>query len=315
MTNLTLAYLVSTGVAAAQSWSITANAPSVASATAMVQLVGNPPVSNSASVPIGPVSPGGFLTAFASDFQGPISASAAVGASFATTVPNQTGPLAFRAVVWRTVTMYGWPSAQSTFLQAEIDLTLHAPQPVGGRLQLRGIQSLVNGRVECDVGGDGTIELSTATGSTIVNVPLHIGVTGALVRLRYFMGNPPLFVLNPQSVEVVAEFFPGEPVVTQFDTTGAGAALAFSQSQGQVTLALGTPTSTPLFLAFGAQPIQVQVLPTVTALVTLDIILATGNLTLPAVPLPPGTILYVQGLVLDASGTPRSSPSLRAYWP
>ena len=55
--------------------------------------------------------------------------------------------------------------------------------------------------------------------------------------------------------------------------------------------------------------------PTVTVLVTLDVLLATGSLTLPAVPLPPGTTLYVQGLVVGATHTLRSSNSVRLYWP
>jgi hypothetical protein len=71
----------------------------------------------------------------------------------------------------------------------------------------------------------------------------------------------------------------------------------------------------PLVLAFGAQPVSIPLLPTVTVLVTLDWLVATGSMTLPAVPLPPGTAIYVQGLVLDATSTLRSSNSLLAYWP
>ncbi|HEU4419136.1 MAG TPA: hypothetical protein VFT55_09370, partial [Planctomycetota bacterium] len=181
--------------------------------------------------------------------------------------------------------------------------------------------SLLNSAISLDVAADGSIEFIGVMGGLNpgpVDIPIQIPAAGAVVRVRFGV-----FAQSYQSpyittgVVVEAQFFPGEPAVHTFDTIGAHAWIGIDHGfGGTVTLTIGNPSHTPVLLAFGAQPVQVPILPTVTLCVTLDAIYPVGPLiTLPLPPLAPGTAIYCQGLVLDSIGTPRSTNSVRALWP
>jgi hypothetical protein len=315
---LALTCSMAASLAPAQSWSIVGNAPVAGSASVLITGSAGP---QTASLPAGPVAPGQFLACSATTTSG----TASVAATWSPSVVGQVAPLAFTATTQITFQL-AHNLAQST-LNAQVDLTLHAPQPTAGRLWVRSIAglsiaSLLGAGISIDVGADGTIEFVAQLGygptPGPVDIPLQIAATGTVLRLSF--GASAWAYMSPiitTGVLVEAQFFPGEPAVHSFATMGAGAWIAIDHGiSGVVTLSIGHANQTPLLLAFGAQPVQVQILPTVTLLVTLDAIFPVGpTITLPLPPMPPGTAIYCQGLVLDSLSTLRSTNSVRALWP
>jgi hypothetical protein len=218
----------------------------------------------------------------------------------------------------------GLGSVAAASLQATIDLTLTSPQPLGGRLVVRmvgGPPTQALDYIDLDIGADGSIEFRIAASQSdpgTVDLPLAIPATGAVVRVAFRLAMLPFVGATPPystSVGLDARFFPGEPAISVFDTTGAGAAVGIGHpiGSGSATLSIGTPAETPVLMAIGAFPTVVPLLPTVT--VSPDVTLAgLGSITLPLPPFPAGTAIWFQGLVIDIGGTPRSTPSVRALW-
>jgi len=300
-TTLLFGVLLTSAPAVAQSWAVSAQAP--VQGTASVATVFG---AHTATLPAGPVAAGLFL--------GCNNAGANVGAIWSPSVAGQVAPLAFAASCTWANTMPGGPSVVS--LNADLDLTLQAPQPTGGRLRLRTSPNQVldgtTHTLDVDLGADGIVDYH-ALSQQQVDLPLQIPANGVVVRLSLRIvavtyGGPLSGALG-----VTAEFFPGEPLLQVFSTMGAGTVLSWQQTPGQATLTLD-PTTTPLLMAFGAQQVWVPLFPTVTLLVMPDVLLATGSVTLPAA-VPPGTSIFAQGLVLDATNTLRSSNSVRVFWP
>jgi hypothetical protein len=322
----------------AQGWSITAHAPVSGTATAQATFVGFPApqyVTNGANLPVGPVQSGVFLSSNATT----VASSASTSMSWVPSIMGSTAPLQLTArASGGANAQFGYPfqssAGGSASGNAEIILTLRAPQPVSGRLFVR-ISGLFNlgppsssvSSIRLDVNADGSFEVSSPPPvgyQPTLNLPLQIPATGAVIKLIYGSSSSlscsgAVGCLGVSSnMKIEAQFFPGEPVVASFATFSGAATMSFDQgSQGMVTLSIGSPLLTPIFMVIGGTPISVPLLPSVTALVSPDIVIATpsGSLTLLTTPLPPGTALFVQGLVADAAGTPRGTNSVRALWP
>jgi len=312
-TALLLGVLLTPVTSVAQTWAVTAQAPVAGTALASTNIY--PLItSQPATLPAGPVPAGPFLACTV----GGGATHAVVGADWSPSVPGQVAPLAFAASCTWGCGMNVLFGVATASLQADIDLLLQAPQATSGRLRLHVSPNQpsplqATHTVDVDVGADGIVDYraSTQQADLALQIPANGVVVRVSLRIAALVGSGTGF----GSLGVTAEFFPGEPVLSVFDTTGAGASLTWQQTPGQMALTLGEPTTTPLLMAFGTQPLSIPVLPTVTVLVTLDVLLATGSVTLPAVSLPPGSAFYVQGLVLDATNTLRSSNSVRLYWP
>ena len=297
-TTLLFGVLVTTASAVAQSWAVSAQAP--VQGTASVATVFG---AHTATLPAGPVPAGSFLVCN--------NGFGNVGAIWSPSVPFQVAPLAFAAsCTWASTAIVGVVAG----MNADLDLTLQAPQPTGGWLRLRTwpnqVAYVTAHIVDVDLGADGIVDYH-ANGQQQADLPLQIPANGVVVRLSLRL-HAMYYNLMSGALGVTAEFFP-EPTLSVFDTMGAGTALTWQQTPGQTTLTLD-PTTTPLLMAFGAQPVSIPLFPTVTLLVTPDVLLATGSVTLPAT-VPPGTSIYAQGLVLDATNTLRSSNSVRVFWP
>ena len=114
----------------AQGWSITAHAPFVGTATASTILT------NSATLPVGNVLPGTFLTCSVTHPQFP-QTSGLVSMIWGPSVVGSSAPLAFTTSSFcASQGGFAYTSAVSASGSAQIDFTLRAPQPVGGRLIL-----------------------------------------------------------------------------------------------------------------------------------------------------------------------------------
>lgn len=115
------------------------------------------------------------------------------------------------------------------------------------------------------------------------------------------------------SIEV--QFFPGQPAVAAFDSTGSVQSITIDHPLGDsVTLSLSALNQGNV-LIFGFQPMVQPITPTITQLVSVDTVFVLTSITLALPPLPPGTALYCQGLVIDPFGVLRSTRSVRALWP
>jgi len=317
------AFLAISSHSSAQGWSITAHAPFVGTATASVlNIYSGPPATNSAGLPVGPVLPGTFLTCSATHpFTGGLGS---VSMSCIPSVVGSLAPLAFTTnSLCGSQGSYVSGNNASASGNARIDLTLHAPQPVGGRLWVRTFgsdtaaqYSSASSRIDLDVNADGTIEVSAYAGSasTPLDVPLQILATGAVIRLTY---NTSTFAVNSATATrtIEAQFFPGEPAVAPFATFAGAATMSVTHSVlGWVNLSIAGPGLTPVLMAFGGTATSVPWLPSVTVLVSPDVLIGTtGSITIPLPPLPPG-MLYAQGLVVDSVGTLRGTNSVRFLW-
>jgi len=301
----------------AQSWSITASAPVQGSATATYTYPS--PTTNNATLPVGTVSPGTFLTCSA--------ANSSVALSWTPVVSGMSAPLAFTAHVNCTSYTSLYQQVTTASGHAVIDLTLGAPQPVSGRLWVRvgastfpSTSSPASSSIALDINADGTVEGIAYVGgaATPFDLPLQIPATGVAIRLVYDgysgAGGPTIAAITNATLEVL--FFPNEPVIAPLATTNTGATMAIDHSlSGTVTLVIGPAPFAPALMAFGGTPINVPLLPTVTVLVSPDFLIANvGSITLPLPPFPPGTAIYAQGLVIDTLGRPRSTNSIRALW-
>jgi hypothetical protein len=295
---------------AAQGWSITADAPVPATALAG----GFPGISNTR--PAGPVAPGQIISQAASGSGW----SASAGASWAASIAGQTAPLAFAVNCFANSSTTQQPYIAAS-VSVTLDLTLHMPQTVGGRLVVTGTWGSVgvggNNTLGLDVGGDGVVEFTNSTTNLLampIDVPVPSGVN--LIRLTFQAG---YLVISPDNggtgLSLQAQFYPNEPAVHAFDTTGAGTMLSVDHTTGNsVTIGLSTALQTPVLLAFGFDSLVAPLAPGVTLLVTPDVIFPVGSMTLSLPPLPPGTTLFCQGLVMQF-GAYRSSNSVRAIWP
>jgi hypothetical protein len=298
----------------AQVWTLTASRPTPATASA-----GMLPSVITNTQPAGPVSPGSIVAATAS---GPGS-SASAGASWQSGVTGQTAPLAF-SVSCQAGASYsgGGFGVVSASVAATLDVTLAAPQLTGGRLVLSGTQTNFgggSGSIGVDVAGDGTVDYQVPSPQSASGLAVDVLVPAGVSLIRVTLAASFSVVGAPNNggigLSLAAQFFPGQVVVSSFDTTGAGTNLVITRpAANTVTVALPTFLQTPVLLAFGMQPTQVPLTPFVTQLVTLDSVFAVGSMTLTLPTLPPGTELYCQGLVLQF-GTLRSSNSVRAIWP
>jgi hypothetical protein len=303
--------------AVAQGWSLTANAPFQGTATTTLTPIVGPPFTQSSILPVGPVTPGMF---FLCSVSSPLTGTW-VSTSWDPNPPQHQGPLAFSATeTFMFISQGGAYAANPTAtLDAVLDLTLHAPQPTSGRLHVRRGDSFAPGSIALDLGADGGIDFlanGPAFGTYELDLPLRIPAGGQVIRLHYQLNLPSLGLQSPPlTLSIAADFYPGEIILGTYDTTGMGTFLSAWQTPGSVSLQLGNPNQTPLLLAFGAQPTNIPLLPTVTQLVSLDAIYATGAMSLPLPQLPSGTTIFCQGLSLDASNTLLSSNSIRALWP
>ncbi|MCA3009551.1 MAG: hypothetical protein INH34_14350 [Phycisphaerales bacterium] len=208
-------------------------------------------------------------------------------------------------------------------VSATLDVTLAAPQLTGGRLVLSGTQTSFGGSgggaIGVDVAGDGLVEYQVPSPLSAAGSPVDVLVPAGVNLIRVTLSASFSVVGAPNNggngLSLSAQFFPGEVAVASFDTTGAGTTLGITRPNGStVTIALPTFLQTPVLLAFGLQPTQLPLAPSVTQLVTLDSVFAVGAMTLTLPPLPSGTELYCQGLALQF-GAFRSSNSVRAIWP
>ena len=165
--------------AIAQSWSITADAPSAGSAAATV-FQGLPSGQN-ASLPVGPVAPGSLFTTSVATFGG----SASSGGTWSRSVGGATTPLVFTVSANASAQVFPGAVALAS-ANATLDLTLRSPQPVAGRLIVRMLgtapTSVANG-ISLDVGADGSAEFlfdSLQPNPGTVDVPLSIPANGAI---------------------------------------------------------------------------------------------------------------------------------------
>ncbi|MFY9341520.1 MAG: hypothetical protein WAT39_03460 [Planctomycetota bacterium] len=297
----------------AQAWSVSAVAPVQGTALAIYVFGPYQP----ATLPVGPVAPGTYLAAVSGS-------NTNVSASWSQASPAPYAAVAFTATTSSSAT---WPSwyfdygASTARLASTLNFTLHAPQPARGRLWIRRLgvlPSQAGNQVTVDVGADGVVELSAQSPGP-VEVPLVIGGSGAVVRVVSQVFNhasvlTPLQVTTNFGVEV--QFFPDQPAVQTFANTGAGGLLSFVHAfDNTLTLTNGYVWQTPVLMVIGAQPVNIPVMPGVTLLVSLDMICYGSPIIVVPPQLPPGTALYVQGLVVDAGSVPRSTNSLRVLWP
>lgn len=217
---------------------------------------------------------------------------------------------------------------------ATLLVMLQAPAPTSGRLVIDydGFENdLGQAQVGVDIGDDGTIDLASHSNLFPKGVSwltadwsAHISTAGLPIRLHITSWSGVgvwggQWTAHGAGMTLRCQFLPGQPIVDYFDTTGASAQLMRSHSTANVvTLDSWTPGAVlPSVFVFGTQSMVAPVpgLPTVTQLVSIDAIAVANQLTLPMPALPPGTVLYCQGLVVDSAGTLRSTNSLRATWP
>lgn len=310
--------LVVSAMVNAQTWTISAQAPVVGSASATVWS-GGLLDQQTAQVPIGPVAQGTLLTCSA----------------------NVTGASSSTGGGWQVLSTGASPSFRvnsgasasnpaAGLASAGMDVVLlvrfASAVPVAGRLHLQGSGGAyppgsTNSVSEVDVGNDGTIDftysISSGPASIFVPVVLHAGTLDVRVQLRASAGVALLAQSETMLKAITATLVPSVPTISNFDWTGAGASLAWSvPSLNQLTLTTAVASQTPLLLVFGSQPVVVPLFPGVTQLVgAIDAVFATGTMSLQLPLLPAGTALYVQGLVLDGAGAMVTTQSVRALWP
>jgi hypothetical protein len=318
MQTMLSAFLTAAGLVAclpAQGWTLSAARPTPATASAGVL-----PSVTTNTQPAGPVQPGAIVAVAGG---GP-GASASAGASWQPSVAGQTALLAFSVSCQASASYSGSGfGLVSASVSATLDVTLAAPQLTGGRLVLSGTQTSFGGSgggsIGVDVAGDGLIDYQVPSPQSAAGLPVDVLVPAGVSLIRVTLAASFSVVGTPNNggtgLTLSAQFFPGQVAVSSFDTTGAGTTLVITRpAASTVSIALPTFLQTPVLLAFGMQPTQVPLAPSVTQLVTLDSVFAVGSMTLTLPPLPPGTELYCQGLVLQF-GTFRSSNSVRAVWP
>ncbi len=315
----------------AQGWSITANAPVVGAATAQVTINLQAVFTGTAALPIGPVGTGTFFS-----YDGVYQQNDGhTRATLTPSVAGQTAPLAFTASASAIANVTSAPGqyvATSCSMDTEVIATLHAPQPVSGRIHLSFLGFVYdNGdaTIDIDLGDDGSFELQAQAwvfGGTwsplrLSEFPVQIGTTGFPIRIRYHSHTVSIASLSggwsvdSASMTVEAQFFPGQAAVQYFDATGASASLIGIHALNDHVVLILENGTTPGILVFGTQPLQLSVvgLPSVTQLVSIDTFVVANFLDLPMPSLPPGTALYSQGLVVGS--VLRSSNSIRALWP
>lgn len=319
---------------AAQSWSITGVVPSLGTATGTITTNFAPPVVVTTPLPPGPAPAGTFFTPTAALGN----AHADGEASWSPTFADLVAPVGFEAISHGAAAA-SWPpgpnqGSSRMQMDAAIVLTLVPPQPVGGRLVLRWLGRNIDvpvAMIDVDVGDDGTIELAaTSQGFSYsdpwrsLELPLTIGANGLPIRLRYrcdivaaAWGSSAAHDFT--TMTVTGQFFPQQAAIEPFDDTGATASLWSSHGlDDTASLSLRYQYQpVPGLIAFGTQPLVAPVpgLPFVTQLVLIDTFVIAGDLAFLMPQLPPGTAIFAQGLVVDPTGTPRSSNSVRALWP
>lgn len=289
----------------AQEWSVFAATPSPAQAIVRPSFSA-PGTTN--TLPIAAVAPGTFLSA--------TGFGAHTSATWNPLPASTNAPVGFELQATG-----GGPAGTYSSVEVDLDIVLVMPQLVGGRLRLEPSYTTTgvcaSASIFFDVGADGAFEhLATRTNREATEIFIPAGVS--VIRTRMIAGH---YSLTGQcsaeaAMSVTARFYPGQPAVREFDATGAGTDLLVEHTPlDEVTIAMeANANQTPLLLAIGFEPLVNPVLPGVTQLVSLDAILAVPSLTLELPPLPPGTELFCQGLVIQA-GTLRSSNSVRAIWP
>lgn len=308
--------------AAAQSWGVTALAPQDGPMLASVVFPNFTNVSDTATVPVGPIAPGVIAQVLATG-QG---YTAQGLLAWAESVPGQTAPVAFSisSTLGKQFPAQ-LPPGDFTIggagVAVTVEFTLTAPTPVDGAVQISlvgGVPGLAGQDITVDVGGDGTVDWTYDQSLDDLMVPLSIPSNGAVVRVGYQVsvygaGSGTL----TRSHDLQVQFFPGTTVCEPYDFTGAGVPLDVEPLGGDVYDLILQPvgTTTPLLVAFGYQDYVVPLWPGVTLLVGLDVLLPVGpggvvQLALP--PLPPGYELFAQGLSIDGGGGLLSSNSVRA---
>ncbi len=319
----------------AQSWAITGSLSAPASASCVISTV-SPPATNSASAPAGyPILQGFSLGATGAAG----TANGNVGIGYSPSVIGQTAPLGFRITSGGNASIQSgipFTPGQTVIVQADATLLMHmtAPNATAGRLFFRSqyhYSDLASplARVSVDLGADGSWEVlnyqgytpGPQTGGDEWSLLCSIPVTGLPVALHItnqtlcgFWVNP---VFTSSSMVVEAQFFPDEPVVSQFQCTPAAFALAYHQSEDDHVTISFQLWPFPGLLVFGSQTMNVPApgIPTLTQLVSIDAVVLAPSVTLPMPSLPHGSMLYAQGLAIEPSGILRSSCSLRAFWP
>ncbi len=293
----------------AQSWSVTASAPTPG--TAVVGSWGGGIAWQ--TLPVGPVAAGTFL-AISNN-------SGTASASWAPNVSGQTAPLAFTAATTVVAVSQSTSVPSSAGVNAQLDLSLRAPQPLSGRLVVQwSVAGSFGGsaRINLDVDADGTVDFAASSfgGSGTLDLPLQIPLAGAVVRVIYTASaSASQGSYSTGTASVAVQFFPNQPDIRVFDTTGAGQSIGINHPIGDsVTLSLNTSNQMNV-LCFGFQPMVNPLLPTVTQLISIDAYFVASSVTMTLPPLPPGTALYSQGLVIDWLGNLRSTSSVRALWP
>jgi hypothetical protein len=331
---LLAAAVSSLGPVHAQAWSITATAPFVGSASATITSNFMPPVTVTGTLPIGPVAPGIFFVNGASLSGTGGSGSASSRTEWTPSVPGQLAPLAFlvktSSGVGGNVAPGPYNVVSTTSIGAVIRMSLQAPQPTTGRLAVRyrGVRcDFGNASISFDIGANGSVELMCISQHgcgapwEADNLPLVIPATGTLVEILFHSdcGANALLGHHGASMTVEAQFFPGQAVVDEFAVTGASADLGWEHRlDDTVFLTPGCPYPTCFAAAslvvFGVQPMTVPITPTLVQLVSIDAVAAAPFAALMP-PMPPGSLLYCQGLVLDTTGALRGTRSMRAFWP
>ena len=326
-------FTASLSLLSAQSWSITGQLSVPATASCVISTV-TPAQTTSNSVPAGyPVTQG--LTVSASGAAGTTTGS--VSLSYSPSVPGQIAPLGFRMTSGGSTSIQSAIpfSGQGVSVQADATLLLHitAPAAAAGRLFFRSqyhYSDLASpqARVSVDLGADGSWEVlnyqgftpGPQTGGHEWSIPCSIPAAGLPVSLHLSNQTSCGFWLNPiiavSTMVVDAQFFPDQPVVSQFQCAVGAFALEHRHSEdNHVTISMSSPFTG--LLVFGAQPLNVPApgIPNVTQLVSIDAVVFASSVTLPLPFLPHGSALYAQGLAVEASGTLRSSCSIRADWP
>lgn len=294
----------------AQTWAVTANAP-VPGSSSVTQWIASGNVSSSASLPVGPRPPGAMLTCG-------IGVIANASGSWSASVPGQVGPVA-ASVRMRCTANGSYNYSSMATMDVTLDLLFTAPSPSSGRLLLESLPLGVGGGIaSLDVDADGTIDWSVSlpASSAAVDLPFTIPAAGRVVRVHGNLGAMGMqFFGGLGDITLQLEFLPGQPVVAPF--APGNATLAFDHSPTDL-LTLTLPSYlgiTPLLIVLGSAPTQVPILPQVTQLVTLDVVVAAPSLTFALPPLPPGTAVYAQGLVIVPPGDLVSTGSLRMLWP
>lgn len=217
---------------------------------------------------------------------------------------------------------------------ATIRTTLTTPSPVRGRLALAWFYSGTAGvcTTEVDVDANGTIDATTLHQSSppwrsAFEIPLVIDSA----RDIDFVFDCASYTIASQTTQshsaqfvLQATWHPDQPAVQEHEVTGATADLLFTHTpNNHLDLDIRSTTGSPWWpgiplpgmVVVGLQPTNVQVYPTLTQLVTADLLLAGSQFSVPLPNLPPGWELYTQGIGFDHTGAWLGTRSLRLAWP